>query len=110
MRISHQKVLVEKRSLTVEMFVSCDQELICCDVFILKQIYFSFFKIFHLASGLFQLKLRIISIWKEKVYKIDNRPLGHFNLFFFPQFQKVQDDVERPPLYRPPPVFCDGKL
>ena len=31
------------------------------------------------------------------------------NLFFF-QFQKVEDVVERSPLYRPSPAFCDGKL
>ena len=43
---------------------------------------------------------------------MDNFPFSQFNLFFFLQFQKFEDVVERPPLYRnrPSPAFCDGKL
>ena len=53
----------------------------------------------------------MISILKERVFrKLIIVLSGSLTCFF--QFQKVEDVVERSPLYRPPPAFCDcdGKL
>ena len=109
MFISQQKVLAVKRSLTVEIFVAWDKELIHCDHFILKQSNLSFSKSVSAGRVPILISVKVISIWKEKVFrKLTILLSGRLTCFF--QFQKVQDVVERPPLYRPPPAFCDGKL
>ena len=51
----------------------------------------------------------MISILKERVFrKLIIVLSGSLTCFF--QFKKVEDVVERSPLYRASPAFCDGKL
>ena len=52
----------------------------------------------------------MISVSKEK--KIRKFIIFFFDSLIFFQFQKLEDVVEKLPLYRnrPSPAFCDGKL